>query len=92
MGESRTKLAQAKLKGLVRTLITEALTLKKNLGRHQGLSPSKKIVTGTFTHPSVTSWKSNKKKKNPWLHIYIALKGKLADANSIMMLQLSEFS
>ena len=29
MGESRTKLAQAKLKGLVRTLISEALTLNK---------------------------------------------------------------
>ena len=28
-GESRTKLAQAKLKGLVRTLIMEALTLQK---------------------------------------------------------------
>ena len=28
-GESRTKLAQAKSKGLVRTLITEALTLQK---------------------------------------------------------------
>ena len=28
-GESRTKLAQAKLKGLIRTLISEALTLKK---------------------------------------------------------------
>ena len=31
MGESRTKLAQAKLKGLVRTLISEALTLNKTL-------------------------------------------------------------
>ena len=29
MGKSRTKLAQAKLKGLVRTLISEALTLNK---------------------------------------------------------------
>ena len=28
-GESRTKLAQAKSKGLVRTLISEALTLQK---------------------------------------------------------------
>ena len=31
-GESRTTLVQAKSKGLVRTLIMEALTLKKNLG------------------------------------------------------------
>ena len=29
-GESRTKLAQAKLRGLVRTLISEALTAQKN--------------------------------------------------------------
>ena len=31
MGESRTKLAQAKSRGLVRTLILEALTLQKTL-------------------------------------------------------------
>ena len=30
MGESRTKLAQAKLRGLVRTLISEVLTAQKN--------------------------------------------------------------
>ena len=33
-GESKTKLAQAKLRGLVRTLISEALTSQKNLGRN----------------------------------------------------------
>ena len=55
-GESRTKLAQAKSRGLVRTLISEALTLNK------------------------------------WQHIYIILKGKLADTNLIMMPQLSESS
>ena len=32
-GESRTKLTQAKSRGLVRTLISEALTLQKDLGR-----------------------------------------------------------
>ena len=31
IGESRTKIAQAKLKGLVRTLISEALTVQKTL-------------------------------------------------------------
>ena len=31
-GESRTKLAQAKSKGLIRTLVSEALTSKQNLG------------------------------------------------------------
>ena len=30
MGESRTKLAQAKSRGLVRTLLSEALTVQKN--------------------------------------------------------------
>ena len=30
-GEGRTKLAQAKLKGLIKTLISEALTLNKTL-------------------------------------------------------------
>ena len=33
-GESRTKLAQAKSRGLVRMLISEALTSQKNLGRN----------------------------------------------------------
>ena len=36
-GESRTKLAQAKSRGLVRTLISEALTSQKNLGGNYGL-------------------------------------------------------
>ena len=31
MGESRTKLVQAKLKGLARTLISQAITLNKTL-------------------------------------------------------------
>ena len=43
MGESRTKLAQAKSRGLVRMLILETLTLQKNLGGNQGLSPLKNI-------------------------------------------------
>ena len=84
-GKSRTKLAQAKSKGLVRTLISEALTLNK-LGKTSRTLSISKFATQTFTCPSVISWKYNKKKKNPWQHIYIALKGKLADANLIMML------
>ena len=42
-GENRIKLAQAKSRGLVRTLILEALTLQKNLGGNKGLSPLKNI-------------------------------------------------
>ena len=42
-GKSRTKLAQAKSKGLIRTLISEALTSNKNLGGNQGLPPSKNL-------------------------------------------------
>ena len=90
-GKSRTKLAQAKSKGLIRTLISEALTSNKTWEDIKD-SLHLKFVIWTFTHPSVVSWKSNKKKKNPQQLIYIALKGKLADANLIMMQQLSEFS
>ena len=42
-GESRTKLAQAKSKGLVRTLISEALTLNKTWEDIKGLSPSENL-------------------------------------------------
>ena len=38
MGESRMKLAQAKSRGLVRTLILEALTLQKTWGKLRTLS------------------------------------------------------
>ena len=90
MGESRTKLAQAKSKGLVRTLISEALTLNKTWEDIKD-SPHLKICNSDIPYPLAILWKSNKRKKNPWQHIYIILKGKLADANLIMMPQLSKF-
>ena len=88
-GKSRTKLAQAKSRGLVRTLISEALTLNKTWEDIKD-SLCLKICNSDFAHPLAILWKSNKKKRNPWQHISIILKGKLADANSIMMPPLLE--
>ena len=90
-GESRTKLAQAKSRGLVRTLISEALTLNKTWEDMKD-SLHLKIYNSDIHLPLAVLWKSNKRKKNPWQHIYIVLKGKLADAKLIMMPQLSESS
>ena len=42
-GESRTIIAQAKSKGLVRTLISEALTAQKTWEEIKGLPPIKNI-------------------------------------------------
>ena len=42
-GKSRTKLAQAKSRGLVRTLISKALNCTKELGRNERLPSSKNI-------------------------------------------------
>ena len=64
MGESRTKLAQAKSRGLVRTLILKALTSQK-LGRKLRTLSTYKYATQTSTHPSATLWIFNKKKRNP---------------------------
>ena len=90
MGKSRTKLAQAKSKGLIRTLISEALTSNKT---REDIKDSLhlKICTSDI-HTSISHFMEiQQKKKNPWQLIYITLKEKLADANLIMMQQLSEF-
>ena len=50
-GESRTKLAQAKSRGLVRTLILETLTSQKTWEEIKD-SLHLKICNQTFTHPS----------------------------------------
>ena len=60
MGESRTKLAQAKSRGLVRTLISEALTLHK-IWEEIRLSLLK---IQTFTHPLAVLWIFSKMKRN----------------------------
>ena len=69
-GESRTKLAQAKSRGLVRTLISEALTLNKTWEDIKD-SFHLKICNSDIHTPISCLWTSNKKKKNPWQHIYI---------------------
>ena len=63
-GESRTKLAQAKSRGLVRMHILEALTLHKTWEEIKE-SLCLKYATQTSTHPSATLWTFNKKKRNP---------------------------
>ena len=90
-GERRTKLAQAKSRGLVRTLISEALTSNKTW---EDIKDSLHLkICHSDIHTSISHFMEiQQRKKNPWQHIYIVLKGKLADANSIKMLQLSEFS
>ena len=89
-GKSRTKLAQAKSKGLIRTLISEALTSNKTWEEIKDSLCLK--ICNSDIHMSVScSWRSNKK-KDIWQLIYIASKGKLAGVNSTMMQQLSEFS
>ena len=89
-GESRTMLAQAKSRGLVRTLISEALTLNK---MWEDIKDSLHLKTcNPDIHTSISHFMEIQQKKNHWQHIYIILKGKLADANLIMMLQLLESS
>ena len=64
MGEGRTKLAQAKSRGLVRTLISEALTLHKTWEEIKD-SLHLKYAIHTFTHLLATLWIFNKTKRNP---------------------------
>ena len=62
-GDSRTKIAQAKSKGLVRTLISEALTAQKTWEEIKN-SLQLKISNADFTHQLATSWIFNKQIKN----------------------------
>ena len=91
MSESRTKLVQAKSRGLVRTLILEALTLHKTW---EDIKDSLHLkICNSDIHTSISHFMDiqQKKKRNPWQHISITLKGKPADVNLIMMLPLLEF-
>ena len=69
MGKSRAKLAQAKADGLVRTLISEALTLNKNLGGHQGLSVKK--FANSDIHTSISHFMEIQQKEKESLTAYI---------------------
>ena len=89
-GESRTKLAQAKSRGLVRTLISEALTLHKNWEEIKDSLCLK--ICNSDIHTSINRFMDiQQKEKESWQHISIILKGKLADVNLIMMPPLLEF-
>ena len=83
--ESRTKLAQAKSRGLVRTLITKALIAQKTWEEIKDSSISKYQMQ-TFTLQSANLWAFSKLTRNHWQHMSIGLNGKLTDASLTMML------
>ena len=76
-GKSRTKLAQAKSKGLIRTYISEALTSNKTW---EDIKDSLHLkISNSDIHTSISHFMEIQKsitnpKKNPWHHIYITLK------------------
>ena len=83
-GESRTKIAQAKSKGLVRTLISEALTAQKTWEEIKDSFQLK--ISNADTHTSISHFMDIQQTKNHWPHIFIDLNKKLTDVSSIMML------
>ena len=90
MGESRTNLVQAKSRRLVRTLISEALTLHKTWEEIKDYLCLK--ICNSDIHTSISCFMDiQQKERNPWQHISIILKGKLAEVNLIMMPPLLEF-
>ena len=69
MGESRTKLAQAKLKGLVRILISEALTLNKTW---EDIKDSLHLkVCNSDIHTSISHFMEIQQKEKESLAAYI---------------------
>ena len=84
-GESRTKLAQAKSKGLIRTLISEALTSNKTSEEIKDSLHLK--ICNSDIHTSVSHFMEiQQKEKESLAANIITLKGKLTGASSIMML------
>ena len=69
MGESRTKLAQAKSRGLVRTLISETLTLHKTW-KDIKVSPCLKICSSDI-HTSISCFMDIQQKEKESLAAYI---------------------
>ena len=90
-GESRTKLAQAESRGLVKTLISKALTLNKTW---EDIKDSLYLkICNSDIHTSISHFMEIQQKAKESLAAYIhCFKRKLADANLIMMLQLLESS
>ena len=89
-GESKIKLAQAKSRGLVRTLISEALTLHKTW---EDIKDSLCLkICNSDIHTSISHFMDIQQKEKESLAAYIHhFKRKGADVNLIMMLLLSEF-
>ena len=84
--ESRTKLAQAKSKGLTHTLVTKALTLGKCWEEIKDLLCLK--ICNSDIHTSVSSFMDiQQKEKILWWPTYIDLKGKPRGATSQIMQQ-----
>ena len=69
MGEHRTKLAQAKSKGLVRTLISEALTLHKTWEEIKDSLHLK--ICSSDIHTSISHFMDIQQKENIFLAAYI---------------------
>ena len=83
--KSRTKLAQAKSRVLVRTLISEALTAQKSWDEIKD-SLHLKILNADI-HTSISQFMDiSKLTKNHWQHMSTDSKGKLTGASLIMML------
>ena len=83
--ESRSKLAQAKSKGLTCTLITEAIMSDNSWGDVKDLLWLK--ICNSDVHTSISHFMEiSKKKKNPFQHTSTSLKQKLGDVISQIML------
>ena len=87
-GEGRTKLAQAKSRGLVRTLISEALTLHKTWEEIKDSLHLK--ICNSDIHTSISHFMDIQQKKESLVAYIHHFKGKLADVNLIMMPPLLE--
>ena len=81
--ESRTKLAQAKSRGLVRTLITKALIAQKSWEEIKD-SLCLKYQMQTFTLQLANLWTYSTLTRNHWQHMSIDLNGKLTDVSLTM--------
>ena len=83
--ESRTKLAQAKSRGLVRTLITEALIAQKSWDEIKDSLCLK--ISNADIHTSISQFYGtfSKPTRNHWQHMSIDLNGKLTGASLTMM-------
>ena len=84
--ESRTMLAQAKSKGLIHTLISEALSSKKTW--HELKDSLSLKICNSDIHTSVSHFMEIQQTEKESLAVYIhQFKGKLTDATLITMQQ-----